>query len=117
MCSTVWDGQVAISGHVNNQDRPESLYGPLLLALKALCGVSPPIAPGLHHLKLVNIQALIENAGVLTGLCFLCRQKDGKVKPSRQEQDAAKRREQMAAAAEARLARLQLVSEKQQLWC
>ena len=48
---------------------------------------------------------------------ILCRQKDGKVKPSKQEQDAAKRREQMAAAAEARIARLQLVSEQQQLWC
>ncbi len=47
----------------------------------------------------------------------LCRQKSGKVKPSKQEQDAAKRREQMAAAAEARIARLQLVSEQQQLWC
>ena len=41
----------------------------------------------------------------------------GQVKLSRQEQDAAKRREQMAAAAEARIARLQLVSEQQQLWC
>ncbi|CAL5219276.1 g1077 [Coccomyxa viridis] len=44
------------------------------------------------------------------------RLKTGKVKPSKQEQDAAKRREQMAAAAEARIARLQLVSEQQQLW-
>ncbi len=48
---------------------------------------------------------------------WLCRLKTGKVKPSKQEQDAAKRREQMAAAAEARIARLQLVSEQQQLWC
>jgi hypothetical protein len=29
----------------------------------------------------------------------------------------AKRREQVAAAAEARIARLKLVSEQQQLWC
>ena len=41
----------------------------------------------------------------------------GQVKVSKQEQDAAKRREQMAAAAEARIARLKLVSEQQQLWC
>lgn len=47
------------------------------------------------------------------------RQKDGKgkVKLSRQEQEAGRRREQMAAAAEARIARLKLVSEQQQLWC
>ena len=50
---------------------------------------------------------------------FTCRQKDGKgkVKLGKQEQDAAKRREQIAAAAEARIARLRLVSEQQQLWC
>ena len=49
----------------------------------------------------------------------LCRLKDGKgkVKLSKQEQDAARRREQMAAAAEARIARLQLISGQQQLWC
>ena len=41
----------------------------------------------------------------------------GQVRLSKQEQDAAKRREQMAAAAEARIARLKLVSEQQQLWC
>ena len=66
---------------------------------------------------------------LLQGLCLIeicsmtvwctCRQKDGKgkVKLSKQEQDAAKRREQIAAAAEARIARLKLVSEQQQLWC
>lgn len=38
------------------------------------------------------------------------------VAQSKSERDAAKRREQMAAAAEARMARLQLASQQQQLW-
>ena len=49
-----------------------------------------------------------------------CRSKMGKankpVAQSKSERDAAKRREQMAAAAEARMARLQLASQQQQLW-
>ena len=70
----------------------------------------PGAFPCLAHLP-------VTHASRINGLRDLCRQKDGKVKPSKQEQDAAKRREQMAAAAEARIARLQLVSEQQQLWC
>ena len=55
----------------------------------------------------------------MTRIHGLYRLKDGKgkVKLSKQEQDAARRREQMAAAAEARIARLQLISGQQQLWC
>ena len=52
--------------------------------------------------------------------CGHCRSKQGKAsKPaalSRSEQEASKRREQMAVAAEARMARLKLASQQQQLW-
>jgi len=48
------------------------------------------------------------------------RSKQGKAsKPSalsRSEKEAASKREQMAAAAEARMARLKLASQQQQLW-
>jgi hypothetical protein len=73
---------------------------------------------------LLAAAALVLQGLCLIGICSMtvwctCRQKDGKgkVKLSKQEQDAAKRREQIAAAAEARIARLKLVSEQQQLWC
>jgi hypothetical protein len=41
----------------------------------------------------------------------------GKVKLSKSEAEAERKREQLAKAAEARMARLQLVSQQQQLWC
>lgn len=50
---------------------------------------------------------------------FACRREtgaSGKVKLSKGEAAAAQKREQMAAAAEARMARLQLLSQQQQLW-
>jgi hypothetical protein len=48
-----------------------------------------------------------------------CRQEggsSGKVRLSKAETAASQKREQMAAAAEARMARLQLLSQQQQLW-
>ncbi len=50
---------------------------------------------------------------------MVCRQEGGagaKVKLSKAEAAAVQKREQMAAAAEARMARLQLISQQQQLW-
>jgi len=53
-------------------------------------------------------------------IAFVCRSKQGKaVKPPKQsktEREAGEKREQMAAAAEARMARLKLASQQQQLW-
>lgn len=50
----------------------------------------------------------------------MCRSKQGKAakppKLSRSEREAGEKREQMAAAAEARMARLKLASQQQQLW-
>ena len=55
-----------------------------------------------------------------TTSAFVCRSKQGKaVKPPKQsktEREAGEKREQMAAAAEARMARLKLASQQQQLW-
>ena len=53
-------------------------------------------------------------------IAYVCRSKQGKaVKPPKQsktEREAGEKREQMAAAAEARMARLKLASQQQQLW-
>jgi len=62
------------------------------------------------------LKAFTVNHDKIHGLCRL-KDSKGKVKLCKQEQDAARRREQMAAAAEARIARLQLISGQQQLWC
>ena len=53
-------------------------------------------------------------------IASVCRSKQGKAakppKQSRTEREAGEKREQMAAAAEARMARLKLASQQQQLW-
>lgn len=82
-----------------------------ILVIFNTCGCLPCILTATRSSSLTTAQ---------NQLAGCCRSKQGKASkapaPSRSEQEASKRREQMAAAAEARMARLKLASQQQQLW-